>query len=909
MKKVNLSFMAVMIISLVIILIMNTMAVFAYRDEVLSTEARKDNMLSLSIKYSGLLASMNSSAKQYFQTNDEKFKSEFYNLLNNYKNNDSIMLEYRIFTEDQASNSLKRLLVNTDYTMSSQVDYIQFVKAEKKLYIDYLSNYHKLINILTDAVDTRDQSQLLSAGFNQAYDSQAALMTALSKSYLDRLNENEDAALRRQRFLELSLIAVCLLLLFFATATFYLILRENAYNSYFSKLYNTVVENIDSGIAILDKNYRFDYMNPKYRDILGISSESPNGKSLHDIFEKNLADILENATMDSSSGEGKLDLFIGNRKKNILYSYFTIDDDRGSNKYVHLLRDTTKTEEMQVQLRKQLKEINFYSQAKDSFIANISHEIKTPINAILGMVHFLKSTRLSQNQKDLVRKIETSSDILLTIISDVLDLSKIKNNSLNLYPSDFSLETVIRSVEDMFSNQLSFKGIEWRTEYDFNKNLCLHLDKTRFVQVIVNLINNACKFTDSGYIKLTVETLSENEEMVLLQFCVEDTGIGIAEKDISKLFREFEQLENHLTKQHQGTGLGLYICKNIIESMDGRMWVKSTKGQGSRFYFSLPAKKSLETKLSASANIVSNEPLNGAGGKALVVEDTDINAEVAVKLLNDVNIACDTASDGIAAIEMCKSRESDYYNVILMDIHMPNMDGYTAANILKKELAVTTPIVALTASDINDQIRSEHADTIESFILKPFKADAFYQAITPYFQNKSAAQSGSTVCEAQSVIKQETAAISRTVAAASEMKERRLIERSSAPGKANRTASRHESSQDSSPVQRRDPLAGRDDAIKNLGGLESIYYKHIEKFKTNYANTTEDITSLLADKNFDEARRLAHSLKGLGGTLGMLDVMESSSELEKAILRGEDYDLTVELENFDKELRAAIEAI
>ena len=390
--------------------------------------------------------------------------------------------------------------------------------------------------------------------------------------------------------------------------------------------------------------------------------------------------------MDNPSGEGKLDLLVSNKKKNIVYSYFTIDDERGNNKYVHLIRDTSKTEELQHQLRKQLKEINFYSQAKDSFIANISHEIKTPINAILGMVHFLKSTRLSQNQKDLVRKIETSSDILLTIISDVLDLSKIKNNSLSLYPSDFSLEMVIRNVEDMFSNQMAFKGLEWQTEYDFNKNLSVHLDKTRFVQVLVNLITNACKFTDSGYVRLSVETLSENDEMVLLQFCVEDTGIGIAEKDISKLFREFEQLENHLTKQHQGTGLGLYICKNIIESMDGRMWVKSTKGQGSKFYFSLPAKKALEPKLSATSNVINTIPLDGSGGKALVVEDTEINAEVAVKLLNDVNIACDTAADGRSAIEMCKTRAPDYYNVILMDIHMPVMDGYTAANILKKEM-------------------------------------------------------------------------------------------------------------------------------------------------------------------------------------------------------------------------------
>jgi PAS domain S-box-containing protein len=883
MKKANLSFMAVMIISLIIILIMNTMAVFAYRDEVLSIETRKDNMLSFHIKYSGLMDGMCNNVNQYLQTNDVKYKSQFYSLRNNYIKNDFIALEYRVFTKDQAEKSLKESLSNNDFTISSQVSFIKFNDREQKLYNDFLNKFHQLVEILTSAIDSRDHSMIMVSNFNNIYDAQSQLMSDLTKSYIDRLNQQEDAAILRQKILEVTLVLVCLLLLFFATATFYLIMKENAYNAYLSKLYNTVVENMDGGIAILDKDYRFDYMNPKYREILGISSENTKGKTLHDTVEQNLADIFESTAMDNQSGEGKLDLLVGNKKKNIVYTYFTIDDERGNNKYVHLIRDTSKTEELQHQLRKQLKEINFYSQAKDSFIANISHEIKTPINAILGMVHFLKSTRLSQNQKDLVRKIETSSDILLTIISDVLDLSKIKNNSLSLYPSDFSLEMVIRNVEDMFSNQLTFKGIEWRTEYDFNRNLCLHLDKTRFVQVLVNLITNAYKFTDSGFVKLSVETLSENDEMVLLQFCVEDTGIGIAEKDISKLFREFEQLENHLTKQHQGTGLGLFICKNIIESMDGRMWVKSTKGQGSKFYFSLPAKKSLEPKLSATTNVINTIPLDGSGGRALVVEDTEINAEVAVKLLNDVNIACDMAADGRSAIEMCKSKPADYYNVILMDIHMPNMDGYTAANILKKEMGVTSPIVALTASDINDQTRSEHSDTIESFILKPFKAAAFYKAIAAFFQN-----------EDKSIIPFTG-------------RKKQVDHNDPAEATDQKPAVKADLTENSDTL--RDPFAGRDDAIKNLGGLESIYYKHVEKFKLNYANTADHIEALLDEKNYDEARRLAHSIKGLGGTLGMLDVMEASTLLEKSILNGDGYDWAPALDNFRCELQAAIEAI
>jgi len=875
--------MAVMTISLIIILIMNVMAVFAYHNEILTVENRKDNMLNFNVKYMNLLGEIHSNAKQYLLTNDEQYKSDFYNHLNDFRSNDIISLEYRVFTNEQASESLKDILNNTDFTISSQADFIQFNKKEQLLYSQFLSKFNNLLDFFSDAVAKRDAFAMMSNDYEALFQQQSKYMTDLSKTYINRLNQKENEILANQKRMEYSLVLVSLLLLGFASATFYFIMRENAFNSYFSKLYNTVVENIDGGIAILDEDYHFTYMNSKYKEIFGILTENPVGKSLNDTFDQGLAEVIQKTIFNDQKTNGRIDVIVGSRKRNIVYSLITIDDERGNDKYVHLIRDITKTEDLQQQLRKQLKEINYYSQTKDSFIANISHEIKTPINAILGMVHFLKSTRLSQEQGELVRKIETSSDILLTIISDVLDLSKIRNNSLSLYPSDFSLEQVIRNVEDMFSNQLAQKGLKWYTEYDFRSDLCLHLDKTRFVQVLVNLINNATKFTDKGFIKFSVETLSENDDMVLLQFCIEDTGIGIAEKDISKLFHEFEQLENHLTKQHQGTGLGLFICKNIIESMDGRMWVKSTKGTGSRFYFTLPAKKALEQKFAPTSNLINVIPLDGSGGKALVVEDTEINAEVAVKLLNDVNIACDTAADGLAAVQMCQSKPPDYYNVILMDIHMPVMDGYTAATILKTELGVTSPIIALTASDINDQVRAEHAQTINSFILKPFKAAAFYKAIAPCFPKQN-----QQIIPDYNYRKPEEK--NRVIAEGENQSGKRIVAKKTTEC-------------------RKDPLAGREEAIKNLGGLESIYLKHTEKFRVNYANTTEKIVKLLEEKNFEEARRLAHSLKGLGGTLGMLEVMNSSAELEQAILKGEDYDLCMELERFDKDLKAAISAI
>lgn len=868
--KTRLSGLIVMIICVTILLVLNAMAVFAYRDAVLTAQTNKDNFLNFAIKYNTLLSELRTNANLYINTNDERYRTHFFLLRNEYLKNDNFTLKYRAYTENEASVKLREKMYIKGFSLSTQADYMAFNKSEQALYSSFLVSYNQIISILTDSIEKRDISILMNPSYDELNKNQYNKLTTLMNSYINRVSTNEDAVIKRQHLLEMTLVLLSMLLLILSAFTFYTILKENGFNLYFRQLYNTVVENIDVGITILDKDLNLEYMNSKYKEIMCITCDHTQGKSIRDIFDQSIVETIENATMYENIGNSRVDFNFGHLKKHIIYSHFTIYDEEGNNKYVHLLQDTTSTDELQLQLRKQLKEIEFYSHAKDSFIANISHEIKTPINAILGMVHFLKSTRLSQNQKDLVRKIETSSDILLTIISDVLDLSKIKSKSLSLYPSDFCLSQVIKNVEDMFSGQFSNKPIQWKTEFEFDPELCIHLDKTRFVQVLVNLINNAIKFTEKGHIKLTVETLFENEQTVHLQFCVEDTGIGIAEKDISKLFHEFEQLENHLTKQHQGTGLGLFICKNIIESMDGRMWVKSVKGSGSSFYFSIPVAKALNQSMlhGETANVISSVPLDGGGVKALVVEDTEINVEVAVRLLNDIHISCDTAPDGLAAVQMCKDKEPDYYKIIFMDIHMPIMDGYTAASTLRKSMGVKSPIIALTATDINDDVRTEHADTIDEFLLKPFKASAFYQTVSNYLKFND------------------------------------TVKPFDSPPQTNT-----ENTPRGSEKNSEDPFSGRKEAIKNLGGIESIYYKHVEKFKVNYAKSTEHVISLLEDQNPEEARRLVHSIKGLGGTLGMLNLQDASAALEKAIMKGSDYNLTVELEDFDRELKAVIAAI
>ena len=375
------------------------------------------------------------------------------------------------------------------------------------------------------------------------------------------------------------------------------------------------------------------------------------------------------------------------------------------------------------------------STAKDSFIANVSHEIKTPINAIVGMLHLLKETGLSEQQSDLAKKIEQSSDLLLHLINDILDFSKIKAGTISFYPQAVRLAEILDDVEAMFMPLAASKGLRWITELEFDSTLCICIDKIRLTQVLMNLISNSLKFTDTGHIRLTVRMQAENKSGVELFFSLEDTGIGVNEADTEILFREFIQLENHLTKQHQGTGLGLALSQYIVSHMGGRLQLYSspTGKTGTTFYFTIHVPKAEPLPEKDAVCRAKTQILQGRGQKVLVAEDTEINYEVVRRLLMEVDIDCDHACDGLAAIEMCKQHPSAYYRVILMDVHMPNLDGYSAARILREQLHVTTPILALTATNVSSGTISKYEDLLDGYILKPFKPAQLYEALIPYF--------------------------------------------------------------------------------------------------------------------------------------------------------------------------------
>lgn len=370
---------------------------------------------------------------------------------------------------------------------------------------------------------------------------------------------------------------------------------------------------------------------------------------------------------------------------------------------------------------------------KDAFIANVSHELRTPMNAISGLMYFLKSTKLTDEQKMHLKKIESATQILLGIINDILDISKISSGKMHLVKEPFTLDNAVNSLNDIFADRMQAKGLKWHIERDFLPENWIEGDCQRLLQVLINLVNNAYKFTESGEIHLLVRQLDRSEHQVSYLFSVSDTGIGIEEKDLFRLFTPFEQLESSSTKTYEGTGLGLSISSRLVSEMGGKIEVDSKPGVGSTFYFTLSFKR-LNPETAVRRGDFSAALRVRQGARVLLVEDNEVNAEIAGVLLAEMGIVYDWAANGEIAVELCQNQAVDYYQLILMDIQMPVMDGFQAAKKIRQELGVQAPVIALTAGIMEQTFLKDKKYCIDDCILKPFEIEIFKGKVAQFLQ-------------------------------------------------------------------------------------------------------------------------------------------------------------------------------
>ena len=363
-------------------------------------------------------------------------------------------------------------------------------------------------------------------------------------------------------------------------------------------------------------------------------------------------------------------------------------------------------------------------QAKQQFLSNMSHEIRTPMNAIIGFTKVVLKTDLTAKQKEYLTAIKMSGDALIVLINDILDLAKVDSGKMSFEAIPFKLELSISAMLHLFDTKIQEKNLELVKEYDKNIPEVLIGDPVRLHQIILNLISNAVKFTSSGKITVGVRLISENNENATIEFMVSDTGIGIAENKLENIFENFQQASSGTSRLYGGTGLGLAIVKQLVEPQGGTIHVKSKIKEGSTFSFTLTFKKTNEeVNLEIEPEEINKEIRTV---KILVVEDIPLNQLLMKTILDDLGFDRDVAENGKIAIEKLKINS---YDIILMDLQMPEMNGFEATEYIRNTMKSKIPIIALTADVTTVDLAKCKAIGMNDYVSKPVNEELLYNKI------------------------------------------------------------------------------------------------------------------------------------------------------------------------------------
>ncbi|MEY4874997.1 MAG: hypothetical protein RL708_146 [Bacteroidota bacterium] len=362
--------------------------------------------------------------------------------------------------------------------------------------------------------------------------------------------------------------------------------------------------------------------------------------------------------------------------------------------------------------------------AKQQFLSNMSHEIRTPMNAIIGFTKVVLKTDLTAKQKEYLTAIKISGDALIVLINDILDLAKVDAGKMTFEQTPFKMAASIAAMLHLFETKIQEKNLELVKEYDHNIPETLIGDAVRLHQIILNLVSNAVKFTSKGKITVGVKLLSETDENVTIKFSVTDTGIGIQENRMDKIFENFQQASSSTSRLYGGTGLGLAIVKKLVESQDGEISVKSKMEEGTTFSFILSFQKTKEEEALTTEIIELDTEIKHI--KVLVAEDMALNQLLMKTLLDDFGFERDIASNGKIAVEKLQTKS---YDIILMDLQMPEMNGFEATEYIRNTLHSKIPIIALTADVTTVDLAKCKAVGMNDYIAKPVDEKLLYSKI------------------------------------------------------------------------------------------------------------------------------------------------------------------------------------
>ncbi len=660
-------------------------------------------------------------------------------------------------------------------------------------------------------------------------------------------------------------------------------------------------------------------------------------------------------------------------------------------------------EESEIELRRAKEVAEEATRIKSDFLANMSHEIRTPMNAIIGMAHLALKTELKPRQSGYIRKIQQSGQHLLGIINDILDFSKIEAGKLSIENIDFDIEKVLENVGNLISEKASAKGLELIFDIDHGVSTHPKGDPLRLGQILINYCNNAVKFTERGEIVIKTRVKEEDEEGQLVYFSVSDTGIGLTEEQMGRLFQAFEQADASTTRQHGGTGLGLAISKKLAQLMGGDVGVTSEVGKGSTFWFTAYLAKG-----HATAIRLAQPDLRGR--RALIIDDNAQAREIESSMLTSMTFKVDEAPSGAEGIEMVQqaANRNDPYDIVFVDWQMPGLDGIETGKRIRAlpGLAVLPHLVMVTAYGREEVLKQAEDAAFDNVLIKPLTPsmlfDAVVQALSGNYEPVSEVASSPTLnldplrgarvlLVEDNELNQEVAmgllepahmsidlaengeravqmvgnhdydlvlmdmqmpvmdGIAATMAIRSNPRFRELpiIAMTANAMDAEREMCRQAGMNDhvskpidpdalfatvmrwvkprrsrpsEPPVQKVEAVPhdlpdvpeidGIDinDGLKRVGGNSSLYRDLLMKFAAKHVNAGLQIADALQIGDRNAAERIAHTIKGVAGNIGIKPVRLAAEKLEKAI-RESDSAVETILYDFNSILRAQIDAI
>ncbi|MBC8469360.1 MAG: response regulator [Planctomycetes bacterium] len=660
-----------------------------------------------------------------------------------------------------------------------------------------------------------------------------------------------------------------------------------------------IMDNIQTGIILVDaETHTIVEANPAAVRMIGAAKDNIVGSVCSDYIcpDRNgqcpITDLpkdVDNAEHELVKADGvKLPILktavpvVLNDRKYLLESFVDISERKKAEENLKIAKEQaenagTELEQVNLQLESSIEQAKLMTkeavranQAKSQFLANMSHEIRTPMNGILGMLELAMDEPLSDKVADYLQTAKLSADTLLTIIDDILDISKIEAGKICIEIIDCSLKQLLCDIDALMRPQAEQKGIEFTITIDTPVPEQIRTDPTRLRQCLLNLLGNAIKFTDSGYIGFHVNA-PEGKDGATIRFDVEDTGIGIELDKQELIFEAFTQADNTTTRKFGGTGLGLVITRSFVKLLGGTISLTSGSGEGSTFSLTIPAgvdvgKAQIMTEFNRDKNTAKVYLDNSTqfSGKILVVEDDSASQKTILAILKKLGLETDVANDGKQAVQKATK---EHFDLILMDMHMPNMNGYEATKSLRKQ-GLTIPIIALTASVMKNDLDKCLTAGCDLFLSKPIKRKKLLETLAQYLPSSELKnEKKKTKSKPRNSKRKGVKSVRRQINHLNE-----LISGQQSPGEI--LVDRHRDQPDKDIIDWPE--------LESRIESELLIKEIISSFSVGNTTRLELLIEAVKAKNLKDIEMLTHALKGSAATIAAKPLSQAACQLNLA---------------------------